>query len=137
MLVKHTSHLPNTATRYLLVGMDGDKANTLEVKVWSLATVCPQTTSKAMRTTTLGQEVMVNHQLNSHHQDPMAHTVRVADMVRMTKAHHMVAKGRGALAETRHGKRWYRYLGVDGSRALSVLGTASWWVVLCNISVDL
>lgn len=118
--------------------MDGVKASILEVKVQSLATRFPQTTSRVTRTTTLPLEAMASRQLNSLRQDLMALTIRVVHMVRMIKVRReKAAQGRGALEETQVGKRWFKYPGVDGYRGSEAsLARLPGGFVPCNISID-
>ena len=134
---KVISHLPSTATLCPLADMNGVKASTLEVKVRSLATRFPQTTSKVTRTTLL-LEAMASHRLSSPRQDLMALIIRVAHTTRMIKARlDKVAQERGELEETRGGKRWYKYPGVDGCQGSEAsLARLPGGFVPCNISID-
>jgi hypothetical protein len=107
MQARLTSRLPSTATQYLLVGTDGVRVSTLEVRVRSLAILFRQTTSRVTRITTIHREVMANHQLNSHLQDLMVRMIRV---VPMAKVRQKVVGGSGAAAGIQDGNCWYRCL---------------------------
>ena len=108
--VKPTNRPPSTATRYLLADTDGVRASTREAKVWSLAILFLQITSRGTRITTPGQEALLNHQLNSHLRDLMG---RMDRAVHITKVRQRVVQDSGAAAGTLDGNRQCRYSSVD------------------------